>query len=119
MRSFEDKALQPSNPNWVILFISGPLMNRTAVTMTTMMLNVMLDHKLEEHDLERFWNLESMGISPKNAVNCVESYVKSGITLKERKYYAKCPFTDDCPELPTNKNIVLKRTEIRSIYMVK
>lgn len=83
--------------------------------MTTMTLNVMLDHKLEEHDLERFWNLELMGISqhdtPKNVVNFQESYKKSGITLKDQKYCTKMPWTDDCQDILTNKNIILKQTE--------
>jgi hypothetical protein len=65
--------------------------------------------------LERFWSLESMGISP----NCDDTdktdnfreYQQSSIEFKNGSYTAKLPWKPEHPPLPSNYDVSKKRTE--------
>jgi hypothetical protein len=43
--------------------LSRPMSNSTGYTTSASMLNILIQHKNEEYDLERFWKLESMGVT--------------------------------------------------------
>ena len=80
------------------------------------MMNILASHTQEEADLEKFWKVESLGIerteSYRNSAIYLEEYQSSSITHQDGKYYAKLPWKDNHPVLPTNEEIA-KRTIIR------
>ena len=64
--------------------------------------------------LERFWSLESMGISKTSddmdKTDYFKNYQKSPIEHKNGSYTAKLPWKRDHPELPSNYDVSEKRT---------
>ena len=63
--------------------------------------------KGDKLDLEKFWSLETMGISPQSEKNdhevFMENYISDSITRnQDGSYNAKFPWKDDSPMLPTN-----------------
>lgn len=66
-------------------------------------------------DLERFWKLESIGITPlkddTSGSSNLKTYMDTCISYNEGRYSAKLPWKDDHPPLPTNYDVSLKRTE--------
>jgi hypothetical protein len=64
--------------------------------------------------LERFWNLESIGILPdetkKKEREFVHDYQNSSIRLENGHYNAKLPWKANHPPLPTNEEIAKGRT---------
>ncbi|VDI25525.1 Hypothetical predicted protein [Mytilus galloprovincialis] len=44
-------------------------------------------------------------------IDFMETFAKSSITKQNGKYVSKLPWKKNCPELPTNKEIVKRRTE--------
>ena len=115
----QDKVIRGPGPTAVKsrlgYLLSGPLNRCSNEPNSASMLNVLIDHKIEEHDIERFWKLESMGVAlvenSKETTSFYDTYQESCITYKDNKYCAKLPWKEDCPELPTNRNIVKRRTE--------
>lgn len=79
------------------------------------MMNVLISHKQETCNLEKFWKLESLGIDKKEVdtqlINGMETFAESSIIKQNGKYVSKLPWKENCPELPTNKEIVKRRTE--------
>ena len=77
------------------------------------MLNVLIQHKKEKKCLERFWKLESMGVTETETtttdVNSCDAY-ESGITDKDGHYIARLPWKDDFSELLSNYNVRKRRT---------
>ena len=77
-------------------------------------LHVMTSHKQDEFDLERFWNLESIGIKPPETTDETTAFLRhyqdTSITLQEKGYNAKLPWKEDHPPLPTNIDITQRRT---------
>ncbi|XP_062596767.1 uncharacterized protein LOC134258250 [Saccostrea cucullata] len=77
--------------------------------------NVIAMHTSVEQALERFWELENIGITDtpdKNDSNDkVKMYQDKCIEFRDDKYYAKLPWKDDHSELPSNYGIALKRTQ--------
>jgi hypothetical protein len=65
--------------------------------------------------LERFWKLESMGVTTDEYTNinndCSETYETTSIRNKDNHYSAKLPWKEDSPELPSNFNLTKRRTE--------
>ena len=95
--------------------LSGPTFNSNVSTVTTTMMNVLIQHKQEEVDLEKFWNLESLGVTKKetrstNEQSFYDTY-ESSIQFQNGKYIAKLPWKDDFDELPSNYQITKIRTE--------
>ena len=70
------------------------------------MMNVLIQHK-QEVDLEKFWNLESLGVAKKRFYDSYES----SIEFQNGKYIAKLPKKDDFDELPSNYQIRKISTE--------
>ena len=64
------------------------------------MMNVLIQHK-QEVDLEKFWNLESLGVAKKRFYDSYESSVE----FQNGKYIAKLPKKDDFDELPSNYTV--------------
>ena len=70
---------------------------------------------MDELDLEKFWSLEAMGISPQSEKNdhevFLENYISDSITRnQDDSYNAKFPWKADSPMLPTNYNKCKQRT---------
>ncbi|VDI02038.1 Hypothetical predicted protein [Mytilus galloprovincialis] len=79
-------------------------------------MNILVCHKQEECDLEKFWKLESLGIDAKeqndpDLAESIENYLQTSITKKNDKYITKLPWRENAPELPTNEDIAKRRTE--------
>jgi hypothetical protein len=71
--------------------------------------------KRTELDLERFWSLESIGITPpsrtENQQDFLENYINTSITRNPNgSYTAKFPWKDDAPALPDNYLACERRT---------
>ncbi|XP_052238434.1 uncharacterized protein LOC127849725 [Dreissena polymorpha] len=87
--------------------------NRTMKTV----LNVMMpqSHKSEEMALERFWNLESIGINAaeknETAIEYLQNYQNNFISFSDGKYCAKLPWKQYHPSLPSNYGVAMRRTE--------
>ena len=65
-------------------------------------------------DLERFWKLESLGITLEEEAggpSDLKLYMDTCISFSEGKYIAKLPWKEDHPPLPTNYAMALRRTE--------
>lgn len=81
-------------------------------------LYVMTTHKQDKCDLERFWNLESIGIKPPETTDETAAFLRhyqdTSITLQGKGYNAKLPWKQDHPPIPTNIDI----TQIRMRSMV-
>ncbi|VDH94305.1 Hypothetical predicted protein [Mytilus galloprovincialis] len=65
-------------------------------------------------DLEKFWNLESLGVSGsdniKSQSEVVKEYGEKSIILENGKYTAKLPWKPDFLPLPHNMELVKQRT---------
>ena len=104
--------------------LSGPVPNTNQSTMVrTSILHVMTAHKQEEFELERFWNLESVGIKPPavadEATDFLEHYQDTSITRTEKGYNAKLPWKPEHPPLPTNADITERRTRTMVQHLAK
>jgi hypothetical protein len=95
--------------------LSRPMSNSTGYTTSASMLNILIQHKNEEYDLERFWKLESMGVTTHEYTNInndfSETYETTSIRYKDNHYSAKLPWKEDSPELPSNFNVTKRHTE--------
>ncbi|XP_063411556.1 uncharacterized protein LOC134694475 [Mytilus trossulus] len=114
----QDKVIRGNGPTAVSsklgYLLSGPIPVKNNNQSTSMM-NVLISHKQETCDLEKFWKLESLGIDEKEVdtqlIDVMETFAESSITKQNGKYVSKLPWKENCPELPTNKEIVKRRTE--------
>ena len=97
--------------------ISGPLqtncVNRTDTVVN--LLQTLSSTTAAERDLEHFWSLESIGISPPAEMDDQESFLqhfqRSSITrMSDGSYSAKFPWKEDCPALPSNYGSCARRT---------
>jgi len=93
--------------------LSGPMPSGPGMT-ESVILNV-LTTPPDISDMEKFWKLESMGISSdeNDSTNKqkLKSYQNEAISFSEGKYTAKLPWKQDHPPLPSNYEISLKRTQ--------
>ena len=97
--------------------LSGPMPTSSGTSSTTVvnLLQTISSTKGDELDLEKFWSLETMGISPQSEKNdhevFLENYISDSITRNDDgSYNAKFPWKDDSPMLPTNYNKCQQRT---------
>ncbi len=95
--------------------LSGPIHNNTSRDSNERICNVITSHVPDETALERFWSLESMGITssisdPKFA-DTLEQYQQTSIEYTDGRYCAKLPWKLDHPPLPSNYEITMRRTE--------
>ncbi|XP_060570545.1 uncharacterized protein LOC132728870 [Ruditapes philippinarum] len=80
---------------------------------STHLLNI-LTSSPDSFDIERFWKLESLGISQEEEnpeATYLENYQRDSITYNNGRYTAKLPWKEDHATLPTNYDITKKRTE--------
>ena len=117
----EDHVIRGHGPTAVAskigYLLSGPLQTSSGVSSTTVvnLLQTISSTKRDELDLEKFWSLEAMGISPQSEQNdhevFLENYISTSITRnQDGSYIAKFPWRDDSPMLPTNYNKCEQRT---------
>ncbi|XP_052777853.1 uncharacterized protein LOC128215181 [Mya arenaria] len=94
--------------------LSGPLPGKTQQPSAQYMLNVITTPPTTL-DLERFWKLESIGITPEgddtSGSRNLKTYMESNISYDEGRYIAKLPWKDDHLPLPTNYDVSVRRTE--------
>ena len=92
--------------------LSGPV--QPTATQSTTANVLMVTTSQSEFDLERFWNLESVGVSPTddNAEDdMLEQYLTSSVTRDDDgAYVARFPWKPDHPTLPTNLAVTEQRT---------
>ncbi|XP_052256469.1 uncharacterized protein LOC127861830 [Dreissena polymorpha] len=66
-------------------------------------------------DIERFWKLESIGITPEEEVTSgpkeLQTYMDTCIYYKDNQYSLKLPWKEDHPLLPTNYDVAVSRTQ--------
>ena len=92
--------------------LSGPVNNMNMPTMSSVF-NVLISHKMEECNLEKFWELESLGVKDGTQNEKTErdlyqeNYEKSCISYEDQRYVAKLPWKTDHPILPTNRAVAL------------
>lgn len=98
--------------------LSGPIShsqsNRTRYGAATMM-NVIASHTQEEYNLEKIWEIESLGVTANNKSiensDWMKTYQQTSISLNDQKYYAKLPWKNEHKPLPSNYVVAKKRTE--------
>jgi hypothetical protein len=114
----EDEIIKGSGPtaakSKIGYLLSGPipLTNQTSA-LNTAILNIMTASKDDEFEFRRFWELESIGIQPRqkdDTSDFLQQYQDTSISLKGGKYHAKLPWKPDQPILPPNAEIAAKRT---------
>lgn len=119
-RIVENQIIRGSGPTAVKskigYLLSGPTSQSSRTKGTSdHIYNVIAMHTSLEQSLERFWNLESIGIvntpDKKEFNENVKTYQDKCIEFHDNKYYAKLPWKYDHPELPSNYGIALKRTQ--------
>jgi hypothetical protein len=75
----------------------------------------MVSHIPEDISIERFWSLENRGITSddtdRKLQDLRQQYQLTSTEFKDGKYTARLPWKTDHAELPTNYDIILKRTE--------
>ncbi|XP_053402668.1 uncharacterized protein LOC128557990 [Mercenaria mercenaria] len=95
--------------------LSGPIIEADKREHIDHIFNVITSHRAEESDLERFWSLESKGITTdpvdQKLTAYLEQYQQTSIEFTDGRYSAKLPWKEDHPPLPTNYEIARKRTE--------
>ncbi|XP_045171011.2 uncharacterized protein LOC123533438 [Mercenaria mercenaria] len=113
----EDRIIRGEGPTAVKskigYLLSGPVPAESAHS-TNHVCNVNTLH-FSPDMLERFWSLESMGITQTTEDNDKSDYFKnyqqSCIEFKDSRYSAKLPWKLEHPPLPTNYEVTKKRTE--------
>ena len=117
----EDHVIRGPGPTAVAsklgYLLSGPMPTSSDTRSTTVvnLLQTISSTKGDELDLEKFWSLETMGISPQSEKNdhevFLENYISDSITRNhDGSYNAKFPWKDDSPMLPINYTRCQQRT---------
>ncbi|XP_053392072.1 uncharacterized protein LOC128554787 [Mercenaria mercenaria] len=86
--------------------LSGPVETTSVMTQSCFALNV-------NTDKDRFWKLESIGIIPEDdqGKDKLQTYQENAIKFNDGKYEAKLPWKEDHAHLPTNYEVIKRRTE--------
>ena len=86
--------------------LSGPAPMPTGQFLTSVNSVMMLTTHTSEFNLERFWDLESMGVNPadnSSEDNVLNEYLASSVTRdQDGAYVARFPWKPGRPDLPTN-----------------
>ena len=89
--------------------LSGPVHSNVPASAPIHVANVMITHKTEEFDLERFWTIESLGITPTindQKEDPLLEYQETSITReRDGGYVAAFPWKKEHPPLPTNYEV--------------
>ncbi|XP_063417035.1 uncharacterized protein LOC134699359 [Mytilus trossulus] len=115
----EDEIIRGNGPTAVKskigYLLSGPVLTKNGSTSKqSAMLNILTDHRAVVCDLEKFWNLEALGVSGSDTIKSqsevVREYGEKSIILEDGKYTAKLPWKPDFLPLPHNMELVKQRT---------
>ncbi|XP_071138753.1 uncharacterized protein [Mytilus edulis] len=115
----EDEIIRGNGPTAVKskigYLLSGPVLTKNGSTSKqSAMMNILTDHRAVVCDLEKFWNLESLGVSGSDNIRSqsevVKEYGEKSIILENGKYTAKLPWKPDFLPLPHNMELVKQRT---------
>ena len=94
--------------------ISGPSPIPISQFVTSANSVMMLTTPTSEFNLEKFWDLESIGVTPTDDSledNVLDHYLTSCVSRdQDGAYVARFPWKPDHPELPTNLTIAKQRT---------
>ncbi|XP_045198527.1 uncharacterized protein LOC123552846 [Mercenaria mercenaria] len=94
--------------------LSGPLPIQSTDSATDYIMNLITSPP-DVSDLERFWKLESLGISHEKDEGTTSDYLTTyqmnSIEFKDSHYSAKLPWKREHQPLPDNYNITVRRTE--------
>ncbi|XP_045157295.2 uncharacterized protein LOC123523710 [Mercenaria mercenaria] len=94
--------------------LSGPLPIQSTDSATDYIMNLITSPP-DVSDLERFWKLESLGISHEKDEGTTSDYLTTyqmnSIEFKDGHYSAKLPWKREHQPLPDNYNITVRRTE--------
>jgi len=83
--------------------ISGPVTGareKQNRELPTSMFNILISHKIDERNIDNFWNLESIGINSKDADETdsndyLTSYQETSIVFIGNNYIARLPWKQD------------------------
>ena len=96
--------------------LSGPTTGSAVATtsLNATFLKIIVSNEHESKALERFWNLESIGILPNEITTHEDKFVKeyqdSSIRLVNGRYCPKLPWKPNHDPLPTNEAVARGRT---------
>ncbi|XP_065900135.1 uncharacterized protein [Dysidea avara] len=93
--------------------LSGPTPTTTGQFLISATSVMMLALTQREFNLERFWDLESVGVTPVDNLsdNVLDQYTSSCVTRDlDGAYVARFPWKPDHPDLPSNFTIAKQRT---------
>ena len=93
--------------------LSGPLSSIESQDVTTNILHVATQHEHDECNLQRFWNLETIGTEIEKNVDkkFLDDYLEHCITrLQDGSYCARLLWKEGHPSLLSNFNICWRRT---------
>ena len=112
----EDHVIRGNGPTAVAsklgYLLSGPLDTSTQGRMVTNMFHVSAQ-SVATPDLEQFWNVESVGITPKDESKntFLDTYITNNVErVSDGSYCARFPWKDNHPPLPTNFSTCAYRT---------
>ncbi|XP_052227388.1 uncharacterized protein LOC127842105 [Dreissena polymorpha] len=116
----EDTVIRGNGPTAVKsklgYLLSGPVHTGTTSKTTgkSHMMNVIATRPPNASILERFWKLESMGVTSdgqdQKELDYIQEYQDKCIAFRDGRYEVKLPWKQDHAPLPTNFEIALKRT---------
>ena len=121
----EDKIIRGAGPTAAKSKIGYLLSGPTATYSSTLELNAtvlkaVVTAEPQEEILERFWNLESIGILPneieEEEKQFIKNYQNTSIHLENGRYSAELPWKANHPPLPTNEPVARGRTRRLHLY---
>ncbi|XP_063442540.1 uncharacterized protein LOC134722839 [Mytilus trossulus] len=116
-----DRVIRGSGPTAVQskvgYLLSGPIQLNSNINnqSTSSIMNILTPHRLEECEIHKFWEIESIGtetdseVKAKTDLQEMTTYQENNIHLKDNRYIAKFPWKQEHPELPSNEMIARKR----------
>ena len=103
--------------------LSGPVYSNVPASAPIHVANAMITHRTEEFDLERFWTIESLGITPTindQKEDPLLEYQETSITReRDGGYVAAFPWKKEHPPLPTNYEVCKRRTRSMARRLAK
>ncbi|XP_053372929.1 uncharacterized protein LOC123565249 [Mercenaria mercenaria] len=114
----QDKIIRGNGPTAIQsrigYLLSGPLYTENNPSpLPVSMMNIMTLHVQEELNLEKFWEVESMGVEQKTKYQGCDEYTRqyqdTCITYDNGQYVARLPWKDEHPSLPSNELISRRR----------
>lgn len=92
--------------------LSGPVYGTKPDSVDSSMMNVKVSHKLEEQNLENFWQIEAIGTKKMHEESAIQDFFtfirESSVQFHDNRYHVILPWKDDHPIMPlknkTSKN---------------